>query len=389
MRFARVLTAASGCVLLGAAIAACSGGFGSGTNSPIPLGSLGPSGPATATPPSTNSSSILTYGDSDAFQNLPEVGGFSGAIAFPKAPPPTLQPSPKPGKGGASPTPAPVPTGESIAIGATLYTSKPDDGPDLNFEGGAGRSRHTREKPARALAYIKLLPTHDITLATYPRISLDIPRDLASQYRDGEFGIAVWNSGEKDAKYRLAVEERDTTTSAPPITAASSVPATVATFVATGVPLPVPSPSVSGSPSTRIGMTARSSAVGGGTSGSPGMAPVATSTLPPQRLLFAGTATTLHLVANRPLIFALYALPHPSENTATTAPAALTRGAAKGNVPNASATAVASPVASAAPSAAASNAASTIPSVLPSSPAAATALPSAAAPAPNQSASHR
>jgi hypothetical protein len=364
MGFARVLTAASGCVLLGAAVAACSGSFGSGTNSPIPLGSLGPAGAPTSTPASTSSSVILTYGDSDAFQNLPEVGGFSGAVAFPKAPPPTAAPSAKPGKGGASPTPAPAPTGLSIAIGATLYTSKPDDGPDLNFESGTGHARRTREKPARALAYIKLLPTHDVTLESYPKISIDIPRDLASQYRDGEFGIALWNSGEKDAKYRLAVAERDTTSSAPPIIRATAAPAPIASAVATGVPLPVPSPSGM----TRVGMEARAAALGG-PSGAPLAAPLASATLPPQRLLFAGTATTLHLVANRPAIFALYALPHPGQSTASTAPAAVTRGAEKQPAPHASATSLASPEAS--------PAASGIPSVSPSSATTATSAPSA------------
>lgn len=347
MGFARVLTAASGCAVLGAAIAACSGGFGSGTSSPIPLGSLGPGGAPTSTPASTSSSVILTYGDSDAFQNLPDVGGFSGSIAFPKAPPPTPAPSAKPGKAGSSPTPAPAPTPVSVAIGATLYTSKPDDGPDLNLESGKGRSSRTREKPARALAYIKLLPTHDVTLDSYPKISIDIPRDLASQYRDGEFGIALWNAGEKDTRYRLAAAARDVTSSAPPIAKASLVPTPSVSAVATGVPLPLPSSS--GSPGLiRFG----NGAAGGGSSGSPAAAAGAPSaTLPPQRLLFAGTPTPFHLLANQPAIFALYALPHPAQSAASSSPVPQRPGAAH----------LASPVASAAP-----GAASMIPSALPS-----------------------
>jgi hypothetical protein len=38
--------------------------------------------------------------------------------------------------------------------------------------------------------------------------------------------------------------------------------------------------------------------------------------LPPQRILFAGTETPLKLIANRPAIFALYALPHPKATPA-------------------------------------------------------------------------
>jgi hypothetical protein len=351
MGFARVLTAAAGCVVLVAAIAACSGSFGSGSNSPIPLGSLGPGGAPTSTPASTSSSVILTYGDSDAFQSLPDVGGFSGSIAFPKAPPPTPAPSAKPGKGGASATPVPAPTPVSVAIGATLYTSKPDDGPDLNFESGKGHARRSREKPARALAYIKLLPTHDVTFESYPKISVDIPRDLAAQYRDGEFGIALWNAGEKDTRYRLAVAQRDVTSSSPPIAQVSHAPVPSVSAVATGVPLPVPSPSSADAGKIRFGGEG-GGAAGGGASGAslaPGAAPSAT--LPPQRLLFAGTATTFHLLANQPAIFALYALPHPAaQGAASASPVPQRAGSAH----------LASPAPPAAP------AASGVPTVIPS-----------------------
>ncbi|MEA2721182.1 MAG: hypothetical protein QOJ39_3046, partial [Candidatus Eremiobacteraeota bacterium] len=200
MILARVFTAAAGCVVLGAAAASCSGSFGSGSGMPNTLASPSFGGPSSAPTPATQSSVILTYGESTAFQALPEVGGYSGAVAFPKAPEPTAAPSPKAKAKSASPEPAP--TAVAVSIGATLSIVKPQDGPDLNFVSGKGKRRKSREQPARALAYVTLLPTHDATLETYPRIQLDIPREIASQYRDGEFGLALWNSGEKDAKYR-------------------------------------------------------------------------------------------------------------------------------------------------------------------------------------------
>ncbi|MDQ6942437.1 MAG: hypothetical protein M3169_07995, partial [Candidatus Eremiobacteraeota bacterium] len=51
-------------------------------------------------------------------------------------------------------------------------------------------------------------------------------------------------------------------------------------------------------------------------------APSAAPTLPPARLLFSGTAMPLKLLANRPAVFALYALPHPSTPKASVMPAA-------------------------------------------------------------------
>jgi hypothetical protein len=312
MTFARLFSVAAGCVALGAAAAACSGSFGSGTGMPATMASPGFGGPSTPTPLPSAASVILTYGENTGFQQLTDVGGYGGAIAFPKAAEPTAVPSPK-GKA----TPAPAPTAVSIAIGVTLSTVKPQDGPDLNFESGKGRKRKTREAPARALAYIVLLPTHDANLAAYPRIELDVPREIASQYRDGEFGLALWNSGEKDSKYRLAVAGLDTTSTPPPLAARPLG----------GAVTPAASPRISGSiaPTPAPTATARTGATPlPGSSANPGgtTTPTPAATLPPARLLFAGTATTLKLVANRPAVFALYALPHPSSSPATKAAAA-------------------------------------------------------------------
>lgn len=334
MSFARVWLATAACALLGAALVACSGNLGSGTSGPVPLASLGPGGGvASPTPTPNNSSVVLTYGENTSFQNLPEVGGFSGAIAFPKATPPT--PAPKS---------TAVPTIEPVAIGAKLWSVKPDDGPDLNFVSGKGKKRRTRELSARAVAYVELLPTHDVTMESYPRIALDVPRDLASQYRDGEFGLALWNSGTKDSAYRLAVAEVDTA-SPPPIVRASaaplatmSAPPSVAAS-APASPLPSASPSASGSPRP----------LGSGVLAAP---PSAAATLPPQRLLFAGTATTFKLVANRPVIFALYALPRPS---ASGAPSASASSASSSKSAAPSAAASSTPSAATSPNAAASS----------------------------------
>ncbi len=276
-------------------------------------------GNASPTPPSTSSSVIVTYGESTAFQALPEVGGYGGSIAFPKAPEPTAAPSPK-AKPKKDATPEPAPTPVAVSIGATLSIVKPQDGPDLNFLSGKGKKKRNRELPARAFAYITLLPTHDATLESYPRIQIDVPREVASQYRDGEFGLALWNSGEKDTKYRLSVAELDTASTPPPLRQPASLPvpsgspgAMAKPGSATSAPTAVPTTKVAGA-SPAPGSSASPVA------GTP--APSAAPTLPPARLLFAGTAVPLKLVANRPAVFALYALPHPSTPKASVLPSA-------------------------------------------------------------------
>jgi hypothetical protein len=350
MSFARVSTAVAACVVLGAAVAACSGSFGSGTGLPNTPATPNFGGNGTPTPPSTSSSVILTYGESTAFQPLPEVGGYGGSIAFPKAPEPTAAPSPK--SKGKNATPEPAPTPVAVSIGATLSIVKPQDGPDLNFVSGKGKKKRSREQPARALAYITLLPTHDATLESYPRVHLDVPREVASQYRDGEFGLALWNSGEKDAKYRLAVAELDTVSTPPPVArqpAAAAVPsgspgATAKPGSATSAPTASATGSIrfSGTPAP-------------GSSGSPGpggsAAPSAAPTLPPARLLFSGTAATFKLVANRPAVFALYALPHPATPGPKASGAAGTPAASGSTAPRAAGSSAPS-AATAAPTAA-------------------------------------
>jgi hypothetical protein len=328
MNLARVFTAAAACVVLGAALAACSGSFGSGSGLPQTLGTVAPGNP-TPSPTPNSTSVILTVGESTAFQPIPEIGGYTAQLAFPKvAPEPAKAPS---GKGSDKATPAAAPTPVAVSIGATLSIMKPADGPDLNFESGKGRKKRTRDHPARALAYITLLPTHDVTLESFPRIILDVPREIASQYRDGEFGLALWNSGEKDAKYRLAVAELDKSATPPPSVAraVAAVAPAASGSPAAGTVTPSPAPSSSATTVVRgapPGMSGTAPVTGpnapGGAAGAvPGGAvPSAAPTLPPAHILFAGTAAQLKLVANRPAVFAVYALPHPA--TASAAPAA-------------------------------------------------------------------
>ena len=309
MSVARGFSAAACCVVLGAAAAACSGSFGSGSSLPSTMATPN-FGNATPSPTPSAQSNILTIGTNTNFQVLPEIGGYSGQIAFPSVAPETKTPPPKG-------TPYPSPTPVSISIGATLSVVKPADGPDLNLEGGTGKHKRTRERPARALAYLELLPTHDVTLASYPRITLDIPREIATQYRDGEFGLALWNSGEKDSIYHLSVAELDTVGTPPPMVVRTAAPLAALANGASALPSGAPTIPASLPPGTALrqgppGMSGNVPVAGlasGGASLAPGApVPSPSATLPPQRILFAATDTPLKLIANRPAIFALYAL---------------------------------------------------------------------------------
>jgi hypothetical protein len=338
MNVARVFRAAAVCIVAGAALGACSGSFGSGSTMPSTMATPNFGTSPTPTPTPSAQSNILTIGTNTEFQPLPEIGGYSGQIAFPTVP---ADVHTAPPKGSPYPSASPV----SISIGATLSVVKPTDGPDLNLESGTGAHKHTRERPARALAYLELLPTHDVTLASYPRITLDIPREIASQYRDGEFGLALWNSGEKDSTYHLAVAEIDAISTPPPVVKRTAVPQPTGTASAValiGTPSPTPAYTPGGFPQhAPPGMGGNGPIAGpnGGT-GPPGAPATPTVTLPPQRILFAGTDTPLKLIANRPAIFALYALPHPHA-TATASPGAAS-SSAPGTAAPASATASAS-----------------------------------------------
>jgi hypothetical protein len=264
-------------VLAGAVLAACSGNFGSGTTPPNGLLPSGPlSGLFPSPSPSPNSASnILTYGQTADFQPLPSAAGWGGAISFT--------------------VPSPKPSGfEPVAIGATVAVVAPTDAPDLNLL-GKGKNAPKRERRARSLVYLTLLATHDVTLSAYPRIAIDVPRDIVAAYRLDDFGLALYNSGDKDTAYRLKVAELETgsppPTSSPPPTAPptpSAIPVS-ASPSPSGAPAGSPSPALSGPPT-----------------------PAVSPTLPPQRIVFAPAGATLKLTANRAVVFAFYALPQPS-----------------------------------------------------------------------------
>jgi hypothetical protein len=299
MKSARYLLAVL--ILLGAALAACSGNFGSGTTPPnglLPSGNLAGISP-TPTPTPNSANNIVTYGSSTTFQPLPTVAGYGGAIAFP--------------------VPSPRPSGFSdIAIGATLSVVRPPDIPDLNLA-TKGKKGLKRQRPARALAYITLLPTHDMTLESYPRIAVDVPRDIVTTYRETELGLALYNASSKDGTFRLAAAELDMSSPPPTPSPNPSAPPPPTAIPVSASPTPSGSPRPSASPTVLpSGVTPSPGASASGATA----APSASATLPPERIVFAGTAATLKLVANRPVVFALYALP-----VATPAPTPRASGA--------------------------------------------------------------
>ena len=87
MNVARVFWAAGGCIVAGAALGACSGSFGSGSTMPSTMATPNFGTSPTPTPTPSAQSNILTIGTNTEFQPLPEIGGYSGQIAFPPVPP--------------------------------------------------------------------------------------------------------------------------------------------------------------------------------------------------------------------------------------------------------------------------------------------------------------
>jgi hypothetical protein len=334
-------------ILTGAALAACSGNFGAGTSAP---GGLLPSGPLSGIAPSpspspTSASAIVTYGDSSQFQPLPELGGYGGAIAFD--------------------VPSPRPSGfQGIPIGVTLSFSEPPDTPDINLA-TPGKKGVKRERRARELVYITLLPTRDVTLAAYPRIAVDVPRDIVTNYRVDEINLGLFDAGEKDKTFVLAAEAHDVA-SPPPF----ATPGPTAPPPPTPIPLSVASAGASASPGasgTAI-PGASASPAPGASAGKP--VPSASPTLPPQRILFAATAHSLKLVANTPVVFAVYAMPM---ETPSPAPSGSGAPGAKGSpLPSGSPSAGGSPAAVGSPVAAGSP-----------SPGGSTSAPASASPQPS------
>lgn len=284
MKYARI----GASLAFAAALAACSGNIGGGQSSlpggPAPLSQIAAPVPTSSPVSASNIASVGA--DSTAPQPLPTVAGYGGTIAFPKPVPETPNPKAK-----ATATPS----GGPLAVGVTSAIVEPTDAPKFNPVAESRRHKiigNHKEDPTapKALLYITLLATGDVTFDEYPRIAIDVPRDVVTKYRDGTFGLALFDPADKAKRYRLAVAERDT-----------SVPvATTATAKSTPTPTPTPVRSPSPLPS---GMTP-------GPITTPTPAPAAT--LPPERITFNGTAAPLFLKENRPVVFALYAIPQPA-----------------------------------------------------------------------------
>lgn len=273
----------AGLILAGAALAACSGNFGSATTQPGQVIPSGPINPPTATPSPSSGSGIVTYGESDALQPLPQVGGYGGAIAFA--------------------VPSPRPSGfDNIPVGVTLSVNSPSDAPDLNAEVSHGHRTKQRQRPARALVYLTLLPTRDITLSSYPRIAIDVPRDIVVLYHENELGLAYYNSAEKAKTYRLSVAALESSETAP---SPGPLPSGSAPVGSAAPATPSPTPSLTPTPSPSPGLPGQPGRPTPATSATPTASP----TLPPQRITFAAAPGPITLVANKPAVFALYALP--------------------------------------------------------------------------------
>jgi hypothetical protein len=300
-----------------AALAACSGNIGGG-QSTLP-GTL-PNGtnpqqiaPAAATATPVSASNVATVGDNAvASQALPLIQGWGGSISFPK---PSAAPSPSPNpKASASPTDATVPN--AVSIGITSSVVEPSDAPHLGSAAAKRRAKHDSSTPS-GLLYISLLATSDVAFAEYPKIAVDVPRDVVAKYRDDVFALALYDPEQKTKAYRLAVAERDLSSPDP-----QTLPS------ATPVPTPAPSPTPFGVQNGPGAFTPPP--VGSG---------LDSSSLPPERIAFKAAAANLTLRANVPAVFALYAIsasPSPSPSPKATGAGASSPAIAPSPAPSSS-----------------------------------------------------
>jgi hypothetical protein len=285
MSFARVVWSLLGC----AALAACSGNIGGGQSTlpGAPQNGTNPQGIATAAATATpvSASNVATVGDAHlAAQALPAIAGWGGSIAFPK---PTAAPSPAPNP-KTSPAPADVASGNSVSVGITASIVEPSDAPHFN---AASAKRHAKHDPSAPtpLLFISLLATSDVAFAEYPKIAVDVPRDVVAKHRDDLFGLALYDPERKDKSYRLAVAERDLSSPGP-------------AMLPSATPVPTATPALFGVPNGAAPFTPPPVGTGLG-SGS----------LPPEHIAFQAPAADLTLRANQPVVFALYAVaPAPS-----------------------------------------------------------------------------
>jgi hypothetical protein len=274
-----------------AMLAACSGNLGGG-QSTLPgtpqtgtnVQQIAPP-PATATP--SSASNVATIGDNVAPQALPNILGWGGSIEFPKpSPAPAASPNPK-----ATPTANAAATATAISIGITAGVVDPPDAPKFDTESA---KRRGKSGGPTALFFVSLLATSDVTLSSYPKFAFEVPRDIAAKHRDDTFALALYDPGQKDKAFRLAVAERDLSSPSPgsqPVASVTPVPTAMPTPIQNGPMMLTPPP------------------VGAESVG---------DTLPPEHVAFGPTVATLALKANRPIVFALYAIqPSPSPSPST------------------------------------------------------------------------
>jgi hypothetical protein len=157
-----------------------------------------------------------------------------------------------------------------------------------------------------------------------------VPRDIASKHRDDSYALALYDPEQKDKSYHLGIADRDFS---------SPLPGTLPTAAPTPRPTPTQTPTPFGAPFGATGFTPPPIGQGlGSNSGG----------LPPEHVAFMGTAATLALKANRPVVFALYAIPptptpSPSPSPkggASPSPSPAASGASPSPVPSASASTV-------------------------------------------------
>jgi len=318
-------------VVFVALLAACSGNLGGGQSTLPGAPTNGTNSnvqqvqPVTATPTPVAASNVATLGAGTAVapQALPTINGFGGSITFPP-PSPSASPSPN-GKTTAAPA---DPNANTVSVGITASTVEPTDAP--HFSGVA--KRHGKRDPyaLTPLLFISLLATSDVTLGEYPKIAVDVPREIASKHRDDTYALALFDPEQKDKSYHLGIADRDLTS--------SPLPGMMPTPVPTQRPSPTPSPNQFGVP-FQGSLTPPPVGQGLGSN---------TSGLPPERVAFKGTTATLALKANRPAVFALYAIPP----TPTPSPSAAAGGSPSPSPAASSATTLPTTVPTAMPSAA-------------------------------------
>jgi hypothetical protein len=296
MTFARVFWP----VILLAAASACSGNIGGGQST---LPGAPPNGsnnvqqiaPLSATPTPSSASNVATLGDTVAPQVLPTIAGWGGTIAFPR-PSPSPTPAPNP-KASGSPPPAMTATPAPVSIGITSSTVEPSDAP--HFSPAAAKHKHD-PSALMPLLFVSLLATSDVTVNEYPRIALDVPRDIAAKYHNDTYALALYDPQAKTKAYALAVAERDLSSPAP-----GTLPTAAPTATPTAAPTTTPFGLMNGPP------VFTPPPIGGG---------LGTSGLPPEYVAFKATPATINFKANQPVVFALYAIPpQPSPSPSPTA----------------------------------------------------------------------